>query len=79
MRAIPIDEESGLSQNAVDGDMHRERACLIQAACTLMGADKSLSPEDAVGDVMQIYDWVTEALEKRKARAFSLPLGRRDC
>ncbi len=36
----------------------------LNAACTLMSADKDLSPDDAVGDVLQVCDLL---LERRDA------------
>ena len=78
MHAVPIGDDSGLVPGEIDGDTSSERMPLIQAACMLMGADRSLSPEDAVGDVMQVYDCVMEALERRKHRAFVLSIPERN-
>ena len=61
-------EEGSLSGVVLpDGEYTRyECIQLTRAACELMSTNPSLPPEDAVGDVMQVYQYVLDELQKLK-------------
>ncbi len=63
-------EFSSLAGPDIPDDKFRlERIQLTMAACLLMSANAKLPPEDAVGDVLQVYQYVSGALEKIKAES----------
>ena len=66
MDAMPVSELFAAQVQLAGRPLSLELIQLTMAACQLMAVDRNLSPEDAVGDVMQVYDCVAELMEKRQ-------------
>lgn len=66
MDAMPLSELFAARTQQAGKALSPELIQLTLAACQLMATDRNLTPEDAVGDVLQVYDCVAESMEKRK-------------
>ena len=66
MRTNLFEASSMAGLDIPDDNFRLERIQLTMAACLLMSANAELPPEDAVGDVLQVYQYVSGALEMMK-------------